>query len=135
MERVYHPYEKWEDYLAGMWNNSGVKDPDYMLQKAIKFTGNAKKYGSYMQRVTKEWPIACQHNLTNASQNRKAWIGHAASCLALGCPEAITRKAWAYLSQKQQDAANKEADQAISEWEERIYARMQYGLFGDEEKN
>lgn len=88
MKRIYHPFWDWEDYKAGMWNKSKNKD---LLQKAIEFTGNAELYGSYMFRITDEWPISCEHNLTDLSQNRKAWLGHAACCLAIGCPEDITR--------------------------------------------
>lgn len=93
-----------------------------MLKKSIEFTGNAKLYGSYMRRVIHEWPVTCEHHLTDLNSNRKAFIGHAAACLALGAPEDITRQAWGYLSQQQQDDANLEAERAINSWEAE-YAR------------
>jgi hypothetical protein len=70
-----------------------------------------------MQRVIKEWPISCENALTDYSLNRKAWVGHAACALALGCPEDITRQAWKELTYEQQLLANKEADGAIKAWE------------------
>ena len=88
-----------------------------MLSKAIEFTGNAPLYGSYMQRITTEWPLSCEQNLTDLSVNRKAWIGHAAACLAIDCPEYVTRMAWAYLTPEQQRDANIQAQNAIDEWE------------------
>jgi len=88
-----------------------------LLKQAIEFTGNPPLYGSFMMRVIKEWPISCEHNLTCKGMNRQAWIGHAAACIAIGCPEHITREAWAYLTQEQQDLANAEADKAIAQWE------------------
>jgi hypothetical protein len=117
VKQKYHPYKEWEDYLAGMWRKVPSSEEAKYLDEAIRFTGDALEYGSYMLRVAKEWPISCEHNLTDISQNRRAWIGHAACCLAIKCPEYLTRQAWGYLSQKQQDEANAQADIAISWWE------------------
>ena len=117
MKQVYHPYWLWEDWKMGMWRNvCGKKRSDY-LQKAIEFTGNHQLYGFFMRKVLREWKYAAEHNLTNKSLNRKAWVGHAATCLAFNCPEDITRLAWHRLTQEQQDLANAEADKAIAEWE------------------
>lgn len=49
--------------------------------------------------------------------NFKAWVGHAACALAMGCPEYIVREAWGYLTSEQQLLANKEAERAIQAWE------------------
>ena len=113
--RVWHPYEKWEEVKFGMW--SQVKDRTGMYKEAVIFTGNHVLYGSYMFRVINEWPVSCENALTDYFMNRKAWIGHAASALAIGCPEDITRKAWKELSYEQQYLANKEASRAIRTWE------------------
>ena len=117
MKRIFHPYTEWEDYQNGMWETISGKERDLFLQRAIEFTGDAQLYGSFMFKVTDEWPIACEHNLTDTSQNRKAWIGHAATCLAINCPEDITRQAWGMLTQEQQDKANAQAQLAIECWE------------------
>lgn len=117
MKRIYHHYKKWEEVPAGMWESVPSSEARSLLKKAVEFTGNAKLYGSYMRRVINEWPISCEHNLTDVSQNRKAWIGHAATALAIGCPEHITRQAWGFLNQTQQDDANAEAADAIRLWE------------------
>ncbi len=117
MKRIWHHYQKWEEYHAGMWGNVSAQDSLKLLADAIKFTGDADLYGSFMRRVIKEWPISCEHNLTETGQNRKAWIGHAAACLAIKCPEHITREAWGHLSQDQQDRANDKAQEAIEAWE------------------
>lgn len=98
-----------------MWGT--VKDRERFLNWAIKFTGNAELYGEYMMRVVKEWTFSCEHNLTDRSQNRRAWVGHAACALANECPEDIVRQAWSRLTESQQDAANAKADEAIRYWE------------------
>lgn len=117
MGQIYHHYSKWEDYNAGMWRKATREDERKYLEMAIQFTGNSELYGEWMIKVTEQWPFSCEHNLTDVEQNRRAWIGHAAVCLAIGCPESITRMAWAYLTKDQQDKANAVADYAISLWE------------------
>ncbi len=99
-----------------MWRKETKNEEGRYLDLAVSFTGDADLYGNYMQRVIREWPIACEHNLTDAMQNRKAWTGHAAICLANGCPEYITRAAWGRLTDKQRYRANGEAQRAIDDW-------------------
>lgn len=123
INKIWHHYQNWEDYHAGLWRTISGKERTKLLKKAIEFTGDAKLYGSFMQRVIIEWPISCEQNLSDQNINRRAWIGHAACCLAIGAPDDVTRTAWGYLSQVQQDDANAEADRAISEWE-LMYAKQ-----------
>jgi len=113
-KRVWHPYEKWEEIHFNMWGT--VVDRKDFLRRAIEFTGNHTLYGSYMMRVVKGWPISCENALTDNTLNKRAWIGHAACSLYMRCPEDITRKAWAFLTNEQQLLANKEARRAIQEW-------------------
>lgn len=113
--RIYHPYQKWEEVSHNMWGT--VKDRKLFLSKAIEFTGDSKKYGSYMVRVINEWPVSCENALTDYSLNRRAWIGHAAAALAMKCPEDIVRLAWSYLTDEQKYLANEEARKAICAWE------------------
>lgn len=101
-----------------MWRNVHGSERKKYLEKAIEFTGNARLYGEYMMKAIEQWPMSCEHNLTDQSMNKQAWVGHAACCIALGCPEDITREAWHYLTQEQQDEANAMADLAIAKWQE-----------------
>lgn len=122
MKRIYHPYWEWEDWKAGMWRSIGGLERKIMLAKAITFTGNASLYGSYMDKVITVWPVACEHNLTERSMNRLAWVGHAAACLAIQCPEDVTREAWGHLSDQQRIDADRMAELAVKKWES-IYER------------
>ena len=132
MEQVFHHYETWEEYKAGMWRNPTSGEVNKMLPLAVKFTSNHILYGAAMMDVILAWPISCEHNLSNNNQNRRAWIGHAAACFKKGFPESVTRLAWGKLSQKQQDLANQEADKAIVKWEEKVMQRKQYELWKDD---
>ena len=115
MKRIYHPYWDWEEIGHNMW---GVVDNRKLwLSRAIELTGNHKMYGRFMMRVAKEWPISCENALTDASINKRAWIGHAAVALAIQCPEDIVREAWGFLTDEQQRLANEKAEGAIKYWE------------------
>lgn len=117
MTRIYHHYSVWEDYLNGMWRKPTSSDVEKYLPIAIEFTGNHELYGSYMMKVANEWKISCEHNLTDTDQNRRAWIGHAAACMAKQIPESVTRMAWSSLTDEQRYMANMQADKAIAYWE------------------
>jgi hypothetical protein len=121
MRRIYHAYWTWED--IGMWRRVWGQERAQMLEVAITFTGNAKNYGAAMMDVTEQFPIACQHNLTDFAQNRQAWIGHAACYLRHDLPEDIVREAWGQLTDEQRDAANAVADIAIAAWENAFEAK------------
>ena len=114
LERIYHPYWEWEEVQLNMWGKP--KNRDAQLQEAIELTGNHQIYGSWMLKAINICRFSCEHNLTDTSQNRRAWIGHLACALAIGCPEDITRRAWSFLSEQQQKDANAQADRAIKIW-------------------
>lgn len=113
---IWHPYWVLEEFKSNMWGS--VKNRADWLQKAVLFTGDANLYGHWMMRVIDEWPLSCEHNLTKAGDKR-AWIGHAAVALAIGCPEDIVRQAWPMLSEQQRNDANEKARIAIETWKER----------------
>lgn len=116
MKRIWHPYWLWEDWKHGMWRKVAATERKEFLKNAIEFTGNAELYGEYMMRVVQTWIFSCEHNLTDSSTNKLAWIGHAASALAINCPEDITRQAWGQLTRQQQDDANRQAQNALDYW-------------------
>ena len=118
MKQIYHHYEKWEDYINGMYRKESKKYEQDEIINIIEFTGNHIFYGNAMNRVINEWKYSCEQNLTNKSINKKAWIGHAACCLAINAPEYLVRRAWWQLSESQRTLANQEADKAILVWEQ-----------------
>lgn len=100
-----------------MWKSIAGNKRKSLLKEAIEFTGDAELYGSWMLKVIEDWPTTCEHHLTDVHSNRKSFLGQAACALAIGCPEDITRQAWGFLTQEQQDDANNKAIEAIKLWE------------------
>lgn len=119
MKKIWHHYEQWEEYHYGMWRRLPTDHEEPYFRLAITFTGDAFLYGYYMNRVIDAWPMSCEQNLTDMSLNRRAWLGHAACCLAFRCPEYLVRQAWWELTEDQRREANRKADEAIALWESR----------------
>lgn len=117
LKRVFHPYTMWEDAQHGMWRNISGDERKLYLEQAASFMKDPVSFLAAMTTVIHEWPYACESNLTTRSINRQAWIGHAATVLAVGAPEDVTRQAWWTLTPSEQDAGNAAADAAIAEWE------------------
>jgi hypothetical protein len=116
MKRIYHNYRRWEDFKNGMWRKVSREEHEKLLPIAVEFTGDHEKYGAAMMEVIKRWKYSCEHNLTDSSLNKKAWVGHAACSYKLNLPEPVVRSAWKLLSEEQRIAANKKADIAIMTW-------------------
>lgn len=116
MIRVYRPFWEWEDYNSGMWRKIDREDENKMLNEAINFTGDHKIYGGAMIEVVHKWPNTMEHNLTNASINKLAFIGHCAVQYKLNIPEYIVRMAWKHLSNEQRTLANEQALLAYKNW-------------------
>jgi hypothetical protein len=107
----------WEDYQAGMWATITGDERKKVQANAIEFISNTELFGEFMLRVVKTWKYSCEQNLSDVHMNRVAWIGQAACCLAFGCPEYITRSAWATVTQAVRDKADAKAEAAIKLWE------------------
>lgn len=109
-----------------MWG--AVDDRETFLSKAISFTGDHELYGLWMRKVADDWTFSCEHNLSNITQNRRAWLGHAACAYAFNCPEDIVREAWWHLTDEQRMLANNQADLNIKLWEAEKWQSAQLEL-------
>jgi len=114
MEQIYHRYELWECHKHGFFNTKSKAGLDL---KVIELFSNPKQTEIYMQRVLKEWKYSCEHNLTNMSMNRVAWLGQAACCLYAIIPCEVTKQAWHLVSEDFRNQANLIAELIISEFD------------------
>lgn len=116
MNRVYHKFEDWEDYKNGMYDSPDGNDAE-LLQDAIRLLSDLEMFFAEGKKMIFKWVVSASENLSNVSQNRRAWIGQATCCFVYGVPETITREAWGELTDLQRFEANKIADKIISIYE------------------
>lgn len=115
MQRIFHHYDLWEDYHAGMYNESrdGRKE---RVREAAMILGTPDICRSAMEKVLNDWNISTEYNLSNAEINRKAWLGQAACSCWAGIHEDETREAWGIMSEPQRIEANRIAAEIIKAW-------------------
>ena len=69
-----------------------------------------------MFRVVKEWFFSCEHNLTNSSMNKIAYIGQASLSYLHQIPSTVTMESWSKVPKESQDKANEIAQRAYDKW-------------------
>jgi ParB-like chromosome segregation protein Spo0J len=114
--RIFHTFDKWEAVEAGFFA-PGLKgrDKEQCEQEYGVFLSDSNRFAEGIQKVFKEWPNSCEHNLTNSSMNRIAWIGQAAACAAIGLPSTY-RGGFSKLPKEVQDVANNLALEYLNKW-------------------
>jgi hypothetical protein len=117
MKRIYHPYWLWEDYKAGFYDNVSGEEKKKLLLKAVEMFNSKELTKLNMLRVVVEWKYSCEHNLTNESLNKIAYIGQGACCLYSKIPSTITMEAWSLLTEEVKNRSNELALFTIKQWE------------------
>lgn len=117
MKRIYHPWDKWESFNAGFFNttppNGMKKDQAENMYQILLSDSN--EFSIICQKIIKEWPYSCEHNLTNITLNRIAWMGQAALAYKYNIPASF-RGGYNLLSVEQQKRADEVALKYINEW-------------------
>ena len=117
LNRIYHPWWKWECYKAGFFNTS--PPPGISKEEAIEtyrvFLSNLRHFNDAIWKVFAWWPNSCEHFLTNPTMNRIAWIGQASLCIETGIPS-IFRVGYKLLSKNKQIEADQLAQSRLEEW-------------------
>lgn len=115
MKRIYHHYNLWEDYHAGMYGED-KRGRKKRVEKAAYILGTPEICKQAMEKVISEWRIATEYNLSNAEINRKAWLGQAACSCYANIHEDETREAWGLMTEQQRIKANQIAASIIKKW-------------------
>jgi len=116
MNRTYHHHDKWEEVKYNMYGNYNPKDKDMLIQKVIYFFNNKTLVEKYMAYVCDNFKYSCEHNFTNPSMNKIAFLGQSAVSVWAKIPREITMIAWNFLTEKTQLRANKIAQEEINRW-------------------
>lgn len=132
--RIYHHYEKWEETKAGMWRRPSGEERNILIAQCKEFMSDTSQFRAAMLRAIEEWPISCEVNFTTKAINRQAWLGHAACCIAIDCPEEPTRAAWWLLTEQQRNDADDAAAEVITIWEARQLLKNKVHIGWDKDK-
>ena len=130
IERIYHSWEKWEDYKAGFYDNISGSNKKEMIDKVVEMFSSKDLTEKYMDKVIHNWFYSCEQNLTNNGMNKIAYIGQAACCLYFGIPATVTMEAWSKVDEAHQMEANEIAIKKLNEWE-RIYSKALIQMSSD----
>jgi hypothetical protein len=114
--RVFHTFDKWECVKAGFY--ATTKDGwsrEQCEQAYFELLTDGEHFESVARLVIKDWPMSCEHYLTNSAMNRLAWIGQASVCFKHGVPSQFS-SGWNLLSEDQKKTANAVALKVLNEW-------------------
>lgn len=116
IKRIYHPWWLWEDHKNGFYENISGEQKKILIEKVLEMFNSEKLTKENMNKVIEDWPYSCEHNLTNESLNKIAYIGQAACCIYAGVPSSITMEAWSLLNDSVKKRSDKIALSVIKKW-------------------
>ena len=117
-DRIYHPWDKWEDYESNFYNNCTGEEKEGQILKVLEMFNDSDLTRKCMFYVVDNWKYSMEHNLTNSSMNKIAYIGQSACAHFNKIPSTVTMEAWSLLTQENKDRADGIALEAISRWKE-----------------
>jgi len=114
--RIYHTFDKWEAVDYGFFEESHkTLTPIQCEYKYKELLTNLSEFERILDKVLNEWKYSCEHNLTNSSMNRIAWLGQAAVCYKYNVPSKYSG-GWSLLTKDEQKAANLIAFKYLNKW-------------------
>jgi hypothetical protein len=118
MKRIFHPWNKWEDFQHGFYG--GKEYPkDKTLELYASLLRDLPKFEAALKVITSEWEHSCEHNLTNEAMNRVAYLGQASCALLYNVPHSVSMVGYNLLSSEEQKAADAMAQKYLDLWIER----------------
>lgn len=118
LKRIYHRYEKWECYPSGFFKSlEGNKEENTKLVVNFFTDNDGVEFDIECNNIIYDWKYSCEHNLSNESMNRVAWLGQACVAKRLGIDCYTTREAWSELHEEVKNRSNEIALKYLKEWE------------------
>ena len=120
MNRIYHTWDKWECYQAGFFDDKCRNKETTEEAEAVykKLLSDKPMFSAALFSVINEWPMSCEHNLTNEKMNRIAWLGQAALAYTYNIPSKF-RKGYYMLDNKEKLEADTTALKYLNIWLEK----------------
>lgn len=117
MTRIFHPWDKWEDYRHNF--HGGVSDnfqKDNTLKLYASLLADIPRFEAALKVIVSEWKHSCEHNLTNEAMNRVAYLGQASCALVYGVPHHMSMSGYNLLTAEQKVAADVMAQKYLDLW-------------------
>lgn len=116
MKRVFHSWDKWECYRSNFFGGQMQYQKDETLTLYAGLLRDTKKFEAALQVIIRDWKYSCEHNLSNESMNRIAWLGQASCALLYQVPNSISMGGYNLLSLEEQKAADAMAQKYLDLW-------------------
>lgn len=115
-DRIFHTHDKWEainyDFFATNHKKYSKTQCEHLYRVLMV---DLDEFEDVLLDVIKDWPKSCEHNLTNKSMNRIAWLGQAAMSYKYNIPS-IYSSGWQLLDPEEQENANIVALGVLNLW-------------------
>lgn len=117
MNRIFHPWDKWECYRAGFYNErcldgKSTEEAEHVYRGLLS---DIRLFEKALFNVINDWVYSCEHYLTNEGMNRVAWLGQASLAYKYNIPSKF-RKGYFLLDDKQKVNADKTALKYLNIW-------------------
>ena len=116
MNRIYHPWDKWEDYRHNFYGGVSDYQKDNTLELYASLLRDLPKFEDALRHIIYEWKYSCEHNLSNESMNRVAYLGQASCALTYKVPHNVSMGGYNLLTQDEQQAADAMAQKYLNVW-------------------
>ena len=87
MNRIYHTWDKWECYPAGLYENKSkdkLLSDDDCKKKYAEFLSDIPMFEAAMQSILLEWKNSCEHYLSNEKNSMEFLFFLSPDILLLG---------------------------------------------------
>lgn len=117
MNRIFHPWDKWEDYLHNFYGGITSDFPkDNTLKLYASLLRDTDKFEAALKTIIKEWKYSCEHNLTNVAMNRVAYLGQASCALVYKVPHSLSMGGYNLLTDEEKQRADALAQKYLDKW-------------------
>lgn len=89
---------------------------DNTLQLYASLLKSPAKFEAALQVIIRDWQYSCEHNLTNETMNRIAYLGQASCALIYQVPHNVSMPGFNLLTPDEQLAANSMAEKYLNLW-------------------
>lgn len=116
MTRIFHPFDKWEDYKHNFYGGMLDYDKTNTLETYASLLRDLPAFEEALKIIIDQWKYSCEHNLSNENMNRIAYLGQASCALVFNVPHNVCMGGYNLLTLEEQKAADAIAQKYLDIW-------------------